>query len=72
MTIGILGADPRTPAGRRVMPSLRHHPCANGRVARIVGRVGRAAVDLGPLAEGGRLQQVPGGPLAALRLVMEP
>ncbi|WP_432175891.1 NADPH-dependent F420 reductase [Streptomyces sp. Tue6028] len=68
----VLGADPRTPAGRRVIFLSGNHPGANGRVARIAGRVGWAAVDLGPLAEGGRLQQVPGGPLATLHLVMEP
>ncbi|GAA5018772.1 NADPH-dependent F420 reductase [Streptomyces siamensis] len=67
----VLGADPRTPAGRRVIFLSGNHPGANGRVARIAGRVGWAAVDLGPLAEGGRLQQVPDGPLATLHLVME-
>ncbi|MFD7709222.1 NAD(P)-binding domain-containing protein [Streptomyces sp. NPDC059786] len=36
------------------------------------GRAGRAAVDLGPPARGGRLQEFPGGPLPLLRLIMEP
>ncbi|MEW2121430.1 NADPH-dependent F420 reductase [Streptomyces sp. NPDC005474] len=68
----VLAADPRTPAGRRVIFLSGNHPGANDRVAALVERVGWAAVDLGPLAAGGRLQQFPGGPLATLSLLLEP
>ncbi|MGW7266228.1 NADPH-dependent F420 reductase [Streptomyces sp. NPDC054842] len=68
----LLGADPRTPAGRRVIFLSGNHPGANGRIAGLVRRAGWAAVDLGPLAAGGRLQQFPGGPLATLELILRP
>ncbi|MGW3667968.1 NADPH-dependent F420 reductase [Streptomyces sp. NPDC005141] len=68
----VLGADPLTSAGRRVIFLSGDHARANERVARLARRVGWAATDLGRLADGGRLQQFPGGPLAALKLVMEP
>ncbi|WP_369251455.1 NADPH-dependent F420 reductase [Streptomyces sp. R41] len=72
LTPDVLGADPRTPAGRRVIFLSGNHAGANERIARLAGRVGWAAVDLGPLASGGRLQQFPGGPLPTLNLLMEP
>ncbi|WP_327699374.1 NADPH-dependent F420 reductase [Streptomyces sp. NBC_00459] len=68
----VLGADPRTPAGRRVIFLSGNHEGANNRVARLVEHVGWAAVDLGPLADGGRLQQFPGGPLPTLSLLLQP
>jgi len=71
-TPAVLGADPRTPAGRRVIFLSGNHAGANERIARLAGRVGWAAVCLGRLSEGGRLQQFPGGPLSALHLLMEP
>ncbi|MGP4045834.1 NADPH-dependent F420 reductase [Streptomyces sp. 2A115] len=68
---GLLGAEPGTPAGRRVIFLSGNHAGANERVARLAERLGWAAVDLGPLAVGGRLQQVPGGPLSTLSLILE-
>ncbi|MDX3457029.1 NADPH-dependent F420 reductase [Streptomyces sp. ME02-8801-2C] len=68
----ILAAEPRTPAGRRVIFLSGNHPGANDRVARLVEHVGWAAVDLGRLAAGGRLQQFPGGQLATLSLLLQP
>jgi predicted dinucleotide-binding enzyme len=38
-------------------------------VAQLITQLGFAPVDLGTLAEGGRLTQFPGGPLPALNLV---
>jgi predicted dinucleotide-binding enzyme len=72
LTPAVLGADPRTPAGRRVILLSGNHAGANERVARLAGRVGWAPVDLGPLAAGGLLQQFPGGPPPTLHLVLEP
>lgn len=71
LTPAVLGADPRTPAGRRVIFLSGNHAGANERVARLAERVGWAPVDLGPLNAGGRLQQFPGGPLPTLNLLME-
>ncbi len=48
------------------------HPEATAKVAELVESAGWAAIDLGPLAEGGRLQQFPGGPLPGLSLVRQP
>ncbi|WP_371664232.1 NADPH-dependent F420 reductase [Streptomyces sp. NBC_00280] len=72
LTPALVGADPRTPAGRRVIFLSGNHAGANHRVARLVEHVGWAAVDLGPLADGGRLQQFPGGPLSTLGLLLQP
>lgn len=47
-------------------------PGAGARVTRLVEQVGRAVVDLGPSASGGRLQEFPGGPLPTLRPLLEP
>ncbi|WP_433265993.1 NADPH-dependent F420 reductase [Actinosynnema sp. CS-041913] len=47
------------------------HPEATAKVAELVESSGWAAIDLGPLAEGGRLQQYPGGPLPGLSLVRQ-
>ncbi|MGY1495616.1 NADPH-dependent F420 reductase [Streptomyces sp. QTS52] len=72
LTPALIGVDPRTPAGRRVIFLSGNHAGANNRVARLVEHVGWAAVDLGPLAAGGRLQQFPGGPLPTLSLLLQP
>ena len=72
LTPAVLGADPRTPAGRRVIFLSGNHASANERVARLAARVGWAPIDLGSLAGGGRLQQLPGGCLPMLPLLMEP
>lgn len=67
----VLGANPRTPAGRRVIFLSGDDAAANDRVAVLTERAGWAAVDLGPLAVAGRLQEFPGGPLPALSLIRE-
>ena len=66
-----LAAEPRTGAGRRVVFLSGDHPDANREVAALVDAAGWAAVDLGPLAVGGRLQQFPGGPLPTLDLLLQ-
>ncbi|KIF72886.1 NADP oxidoreductase [Streptomyces sp. 150FB] len=67
----LLGADPRTPAGRRVIFLSGDDVPANDRVASLAASAGWATVDLGPLTAGGRLQQFPGGPLPTLSLLKE-
>jgi predicted dinucleotide-binding enzyme len=72
LTPAVLGSDPRTFVGRRVVFLSGNHPGANERVTRLAERVGWAVINLGPLASGGRLQQFPGGPLPTLNLLLEP
>jgi predicted dinucleotide-binding enzyme len=72
LTPAVLGSDPRTFVGRRVIFLSGNHPGANERVKRLGERVGWAVIDLGPLPSGGRLQQFPGGPLPTLNLLLEP
>lgn len=45
------------------------HAPSKAEVARLIRRLGFAGVDLGGLADGGRLQQFPGGPLPWLNLI---
>jgi len=42
---------------------------AKARVGELLEKLGFAAIDLGGLSSGGRLQQFPGGPLPTLNLV---
>ena len=67
----VLAAQPRAGAGRRVVFLSGDHPDANREVSAMVNAAGWAAVDLGPLAVGGRLQQFPGGPLPTLDLLLQ-
>ena len=69
----LLGAKPEAAGGgRRVIFYSGDHVRAKQEVARLIGRIGFAGVDLGTLAAGGRLQQFPGGPLAMLNLLRYP
>jgi 8-hydroxy-5-deazaflavin:NADPH oxidoreductase len=65
----LLAADPADACGRRVVFFSGDHGRAKAEISRLIARLGFAAVDLGGLADGGRLQQSPGGPLAGLNLV---
>ncbi|MFJ8613559.1 NADPH-dependent F420 reductase [Streptomyces sp. NPDC093675] len=58
---------PRVAGGRRVMLLSGDQADAKQTVSSIIERIGYAPVDLGPLAEGSRVQQA-AGPLAALDL----
>lgn len=64
----LLGGDPRTEDGQRVLFLAGDERQATSQVAELAGRLGFAAIDLGGLANG-RLTQFPGGPLTALNLV---
>jgi hypothetical protein len=71
LTPALLGADPRTLTGRRVIFLSGDDAAANTRITRLIQHLGWAAIDLGPLAAGGRLQQFPGGPLPTLNLLLQ-
>lgn len=71
LTPPVLGADPRPDGKRRVIFLSGDHHSANAEVARLAQRAGWAPIDLGPLTDGGRLQQFPGGPLPTLNLLRE-
>jgi predicted dinucleotide-binding enzyme len=57
----ILGADPVAHGGRRVLFISSDDPSARLAIVDLVDRLGFAAVDLGGIAEGGRVQQFGGG-----------
>ena len=64
----VLAADPAQHGGRRVVFLSGNDDGANAEVAALVERLGFAAIDLGKIGEGGRLQQF-GAPLVAIDLV---
>ena len=64
-----LAADPAENGGSRVMFYSGDDPEAKATVADIISRIGFAGIDLGSLADGGKLQQFPGGSLATLNLI---
>jgi len=64
----VLAADPAQHGGRRVVFLSGNDDGANAEVAALVERLGFAAIDLGKISEGGRLQQF-GAPLVAIDLV---
>lgn len=65
----LLGADPQGEGGRRVLFLAGDDAAAKAQVSQLIARLGFWPVDLGSLAEGGRMTQFPGGPLPALNLV---
>lgn len=67
----LLATDPASDAGARVLFIAGNDVDANGAVAMLVERLGFAPIDLGRLAEGGRLQQF-GGQLTAHNLIKQP
>ncbi|MDT3428438.1 putative dinucleotide-binding enzyme [Paenibacillus forsythiae] len=69
LTPAVLGSDPQIAGGRRVIFISGDDAAAKAEVTRINDKVGFATVDLGGLADGGKLHQFPGGPLPALNLI---
>lgn len=57
----ILGGDPVAHGGRRVLFVSSDDPSARLTIVDLVDRLGFAVVDLGGIAEGGRVQQFGGG-----------
>ncbi|MFD2571637.1 NADPH-dependent F420 reductase [Spirosoma soli] len=69
LTPHVLGAEPNQAGGKRVIFYSGNDTPANEIVGAIIERIGFAGVHLGRLAEGGKLQQFPGGPLPTLNLI---
>jgi len=65
----ILQSDPREAGGRRVIVLSGDDAESKRTVAAMIGRLGFAAIDVGSLADGARLQQFPGGLFPTLNLV---
>lgn len=65
----LLAAEPRQAEGKRVVFYSGDHVRAKVEVGRLIAQFGFAAIDLGGLASGGRLQQFPGGPLWGQNLI---
>jgi predicted dinucleotide-binding enzyme len=65
----VLAGDPAAEGGRRVLFYAGDDGDAKGAIANIITRTGFYGVDLGPLREGGRLLEYPGGPLPAHNFV---
>lgn len=64
----LLASNPRAQGGQRVLFYAGDDGAAKAEVAALIAQLGFAGIDLGSLAAGGRLQQFPGGPLAAKHL----
>lgn len=65
----LLATDPRQGGGRRVLFMSGDDADAKAQVSGILDKAGFATVDVGSLASGGRLHQVPGGLLTNLNLI---
>jgi len=63
----VLAADPAQDSGRRVLFLSGNDAGANSEIAKLIEHLGFAAIDLGKISEGGRLQQF-GGALPVLNL----
>jgi 8-hydroxy-5-deazaflavin:NADPH oxidoreductase len=68
----VAALDPQAGGGRRVLFVSGDDAGAKANVSVIFEKSGFAPIDLGGLVEGGRMQQVPSGPLAAQNLVKLP
>ena len=65
----ILAADPNEAGGHRVLFMSGDDAAAKAQVDSILSKIGFAAIDVGGLVSGGRLQQFPGGTLPTLNLI---
>lgn len=65
----LLAGDPRAEGGQRLLFVAGDDAPAKAQVAGLAQQLGFLPVDLGGLAEGGRLTQFPGGALTAMNLV---
>lgn len=65
----LLRADPKAGGGRRMLFMSGDDAAAKAEVQAVFEAMGYAVPDLGSLAEGGRLQQFPGGPLPGRHLI---
>lgn len=65
----LLSSDPGAEGGHRVLFVAGDDAAAKKEVAQLIGRLGFFALDIGPLADGGKMFQFPAGPLPSLNLV---
>jgi 8-hydroxy-5-deazaflavin:NADPH oxidoreductase len=71
LAAAVLGEDPRQPQGQRIMFISGDEPDAKETASAMFRDAGFFVIDLGGLAEGGRLQQI-GGPLPSHDLIRLP
>jgi predicted dinucleotide-binding enzyme len=67
----VLASEPEQQGGRRVVFLSGNTPEANSAIAKLIASLGFAAIDLGRLSEGGKIQQF-GGPLVGIDLIRHP
>ncbi|WP_031358528.1 NADPH-dependent F420 reductase [Caballeronia sordidicola] len=65
----LISDDPQAEGGHRVLFFAGDDADAKSAVSGLIGRLGFFGIDLGSLEGGGRLVQIPGGPLPVLNLV---
>ncbi|MFM0282298.1 NADPH-dependent F420 reductase [Paraburkholderia sediminicola] len=65
----LLSVDPQAEGGRRVLFFAGDDAQAKAAVSGLIEQLGFFGIDLGLLEDGGRLVQIPGGPLPVLNLV---
>ena len=65
----LISDDPQAEGGNRVLFFAGDDADAKSAVSGLIGRLGFFGIDLGSLEGGGRLVQIPGGPLPVLNLV---
>jgi predicted dinucleotide-binding enzyme len=65
----LVAGDPAAEGGKRVLFYSGDDAEAKAEVGALIGRLGFHGIDLGPLADGARLAQFPGGPLPVHNLV---
>ena len=69
LPVALLATDPNQSGGHRVVFMSGDNADAKSQVAGLLAKAGFAAVDVGTLASGGALHEVPGGLLTNLNLI---
>ena len=69
LPVALLASDPNQAGGHRVLFMSGDDVDAKTEVSGLLTKAGFAAIDLGGLADGGRLHEVPGGLLTNLNLI---
>jgi len=69
LPVALLASDPNQSGGHRVLFMSGDDPAAKAEVSGLLAKAGFAAIDVGGLAEGGKLHEVPGGLLTNLNLI---
>ena len=69
LPVALLASDPNQAGGRRVLFMSGDDAAAKSQVGELLSTAGFAAIDVGGLASGGALHEVPGGLLTNLNLI---